>query len=128
MGILISRETDAELFRETSEEAQRIIRIGEEGRMSFEKVTRITEDKTSAAVETEAEHEGKFSTSKLARSLGLKTHELLDHLAQLGAIEMRDGQKQITELGRRLGGELRVSARFGPYFLWPKALPLTKTS
>lgn len=128
MGILISRETDPDLFRETSEEAQRIIRIGEEGRMSFEKVTRISEDRTSAAVENEAEHEGKFSTSKLARSLGLKTHELLDHLAQLGAIEVRDGQKQITELGRRLGGELRVSARFGPYFLWPKALPLTKTS
>lgn len=126
MGVLISRETDAELFHETSEEAHRIIRISEEVRMSFERVTRIAEEKTAAAVESEAEKEGKFSTSKLARSLGLKTHELLDHLVHLGAIEVRDGQKQITELGRRLGGELRVSARFGPYFLWPKALPLTK--
>ena len=38
--------------------------------------------------------------------------------------EISEGQKQITPLGRRLGGELRVSARFGPYFLWPEALPL----
>jgi hypothetical protein len=69
---------------------------------------------------------GKLSTSRLAKKLGLKTQELTDHLLQLGAIEISDGQKQITPLGRRLGGELRVSARFGPYFLWPEALPLAK--
>ena len=124
---MISRELDPELFRETAEEADRILRISEEVRMSFEKVSRDAEEKAAAAIgDAVAEKEGKFSTSKLARSLGLKTHELLDHLVHLGAIEVRDGQKQITELGRRLGGELRVSARFGPYFLWPKALPLTK--
>ncbi len=126
MGILISREMDGDLFRETSEEAQRILRISDELRMTCEKLNRPAEEKANPAAEAEAENEGKFSTSKLARSLGLKTHELLDHLVHLGAIEIRDGQKQITELGRRLGGELRVSARFGPYFLWPKALPLGK--
>jgi hypothetical protein len=127
MGLLISRAEEPELFANAVEEAQRIIRVSEEVRMSFEKVQRYDEE-GDARDESGLEAETKFSTSKLARKLGLKTQELTDHLVHLGAIEIRDGEKQITSLGRRLGGELRVSPRFGRYFLWPQALPLTKSS
>jgi phosphatidylserine/phosphatidylglycerophosphate/cardiolipin synthase-like enzyme len=124
MGILISRLEDPDLFEPAHEEAQRIIRISDEVRMSFEKINRVSEDNAPASEEQEAA--GKLSTSRLAKKLGLKTQELTDHLVRVGAIEITDGRKQITALGRRLGGELRVSARFGPYFLWPEALPLAK--
>ena len=125
MGILILRSEDPDLFAGASEEAQRIMRVSDEVRMTFEKVKRVTEDNAPSG---EEEHDGvgKLSTSRLAKKLGLKTQELTDHLVQLGAIEINDGHKHITPLGRRLGGELRVSARFGPYFLWPEALPLAK--
>ncbi len=125
IGVLISREDDEELFQTLSDEADRIIRISEEVRMSYEKVRRISEENAPEAAE-EQEGVGKLSTSRLAKKLGLKTQELTNHLLHLGAIEISEGRKQITPLGRRLGGELRVSARFGPYFLWPEALPLTK--
>ena len=125
MGILISHAEDAELFQNAADEAQRIIRVSDEVRMSFEKVKRVSEDNAPNG-EEDQEGVGKLSTSRLAKKLGLKTQELTDHLVHLGAIEISDGQKQITPLGRRLGGELRVSARFGPYFLWPEALPLAK--
>ena len=125
IGVLISRDDDAELFQSLSDEADRIIRISDEGRMSFEKVRRMSEENSPNGVE-EQEGVGKLSTSRLAKKLGLKTQELTDHLMHLGAIEISEGRKQITPLGRRLGGELRVSARFGPYFLWPEALPLAK--
>ena len=124
MGILIARDDDADLFQNAVDEAQRIIRVSDEVRMSFEKVKRVSED--NAPNDEEHEGVGKLSTSRLAKKLGLRTQELTDHLVHLGAIEISDGQKQITPLGRRLGGELRVSARFGPYFLWPEALPLAK--
>ncbi len=39
MGVLISREEDAAVYREAYEEAQRIIRISEEVRISLERVT-----------------------------------------------------------------------------------------
>ncbi|MEO7166248.1 MAG: DNA repair protein, partial [Chthoniobacterales bacterium] len=94
-------------------------------RMSYEKVRRMSEENAPEASE-EQEGAGKLSTSRLAKKLGLKTQELTNHLLHLGAIEISEGRKQITPLGRRLGGELRVSARFGPYFLWPEALPLSK--
>ena len=125
MGILIARDDDPELFQTANNEAQRILRMSDEVRMSFDKVKRVTEDNAPNS-EEEQEGVGKLSTSRLAKKLGLKTQELTDHLVHLGAIEISDGQKQITPLGRRLGGELRVSARFGPYFLWPEALPLAK--
>ena len=125
IGVLISCEDDAELFQSLSDEADRIIRISDEVRMSFDKVRRMSEENSPNGVE-EQEGVGKLSTSRLAKKLGLKTQELTDHLMHLGAIEISEGRKQITPLGRRLGGELRVSARFGPYFLWPEALPLAK--
>lgn len=126
IGILISKAEDEELFQSLIDEAERLVRISEEVRMSFEKVRRVSEENAPVASD-EAESVGKLSTSRLAKKLGLRTQELTDHLVHLGAIEISDGRKQITALGRRLGGELRVSARFGPYFLWPEALPLAKT-
>lgn len=125
IGVLVSREDDDELFQTLSDEADRILRISDEVRMSFEKVRRMSEEPAPGA-EEEQESIGKLSTSRLAKKLGLKTQELTNHLLHLGAIEISEGRKQITPLGRRLGGELRVSARFGTYFLWPEALPLTK--
>jgi hypothetical protein len=125
IGVLVSSDEDPELFQSLSSEADRIIRISDEVRMSFEKVRQLSEENAPDGVE-EQEGAGKLSTSRLAKKLGLKTQELTDHLVHLGAIEISEGRKQITALGRRLGGELRVSARFGPYFLWPEALPLTK--
>lgn len=125
IGVLISKEDDEELFRTLSDEAERILRISDEVRMSFEKVRRLSEENAPHGAEDQ-EGVGKLSTSRLAKKLGLKTQELTDHLVHLGAIEISEGRKQITPLGRRLGGELRISARFGPYFLWPEALPLAK--
>jgi hypothetical protein len=127
IGVLVSRDDDEELFHSLFDEAHRIIRISDEVRMSFEKVRRMSEENAPNGTE-EQESASKLSTSRLAKKLGLKTQELTDHLVHLGAIEINEGRKQITPLGRRLGGELRISARFGPYFLWPEALPLAKTS
>jgi hypothetical protein len=125
IGILISRDQDDELFQGVTEEADRILRISEELRLSADRVQHLSEENAPNASD-EQESVGKLSTSRLAKKLGLKTQELTNHLIHLGAIEISEGRKQITPLGRRLGGELRVSARFGPYFLWPEALPLTK--
>ena len=127
IGVLVSKEEDEELFQGLADEAERIVRISEEVRMRFEKVRRMSEENAPLNTD-ETEGVGKLSTSRLAKKLGLRTQELTDHLVHLGAIEITDGRKQITPLGRRLGGELRVSARFGPYFLWPEALPLAKAA
>lgn len=125
MGILIRRSEDAELYRDAYEEAQRIIRISDEIRISMERVPVATDDKTEEA-EQEAAHgdsaPGKLTSSKLARKLGFKTSELMDKLVAGGYLELKAGKHHLTDKGKEADGEFRMSPRFGAYFLWPENL------
>ena len=158
MGVFIKRDEEAELYRETYEEAQRLIRVSEEVRLSAEKV----EEKPKAGKQDESKAKpsakpqtasaakpaskpaarpasrpagkptgktagGKFDkliTSKLATALGIRTAQLVEKLIAKGWIE-KDGDKQnLTDAGRKAGGESRVSKQYGPYFIWPKDIEL----
>ena len=122
MGVALSRTEDTELYREAFEEAQRIIRISDEVRMSLEKVAK-DEGQAPAQESKDEENElEKLTSSKLAKKLGKTTQELLDRLVAAGHLELRDGKHFITESGKAIGGEFRMSKKFGPYFLWPSGL------
>lgn len=124
MGVLIRREEDAELYKDAYEEAQRIIRISEEVRISLERVTTEARGETEGKAESEegSERADKLTTSKLAQKQGLKTAELLERLTASGLLELRDGKHYITAKGKDAGGEFRMSPKFGPYFLWPEGV------
>ena len=123
MGILLSRSDDTEMYREAYEEAQRIIRISDEIRMSLEKVSKESPTegslKDSGTQTAEENTQEKLTTSKLAKQLNLRTPELLEKLIAGGCLEDRDGKQYITEKGKAVGGEFRMSPKYGPYFLWP---------
>jgi PLD-like domain len=135
MGILIGRSEDAALYKDAYEEAQRIIRISDEVRISLERVASSAEasvdgknagapaatpgfqgEPTSEAAEPSP---GKLSSSKLAQKLGMKTAELLDRLAAAGYLMVEDGNHRLTAKGTESGCEFVARSRFGPYFLWP---------
>lgn len=128
MGILIRRSEDAELYRDAYEEAQRIIRISDEVRISMERVVEGAPGKAEPKEPAEArseeseETQGKLTTSKLAAKLGLKTAELTTKLVESGHLELRNGKPFLTDQGKQAGGEWRKSSKFGSYFLWPEAL------
>lgn len=117
MGVLIRRSDDAELYKDAYEEAQRIIRISDEVRISLERVA--NEPDTKPEAEDGAE---KLTSSKLAQKRGLKTNELIEKLIAAGHLEVRDGKHYLTTEGKEAGGEFRLSQKFGPYFLWPQNL------
>ncbi|KGM52338.1 DNA repair protein [Lysobacter concretionis Ko07 = DSM 16239] len=126
MGILIRRSEDAELYREAYEEAQRIIRISDEVRISMERVATPPEEKPAdteqVSEQDDSDEVGKLTSSKLARKLGLKTADFLDRMVASGYLELKDGKQVLTDAGKTAGGELRMSPRFGAYFLWPEAM------
>lgn len=122
MGVVMSRRDDPDLYKDAYEEAQRIIRISDEVRISLEKVSKEVETQQEGDAPLAGE---KLTTSKLAQKLGLKTAELLDHLVSQGLIEMKDGKPYITHKGKESGGEFRMSQKYGPYFIWPDTLSLT---
>jgi phosphatidylserine/phosphatidylglycerophosphate/cardiolipin synthase-like enzyme len=125
MGVLIQRSEDNELYRDAYDEAQRIIRVSDEVRISLERVVGESTEKDAAVAGDEASDANtpeKLTSSKLALKLGLKTHDLMDKLVQTGLLEPRDGKHYITAKGKEVGGEFRMSPKFGPYFLWPQDL------
>lgn len=123
MGILVRRGEDAELYRDAYDEAQRIIRISDEVRISLERVAAPEEP---GEVEQDGGQEagdgGKLTSSKLARKHGIKTAELLDRLVAKGYLEIRNDRHYLTDAGKAVGGEFRTGQRYGSYFLWPDSL------
>ena len=126
MGVLIRRSDDAELYKDAYEEAQRIIRISDEVRITLERVTtEARADGDGKADSEEATDKAeKLTTSKLAQKIGIRTADLLDRLVTGGLLELREGKHYITAKGKEAGGEFRMSPKFGPYFLWPENVGL----
>jgi coproporphyrinogen III oxidase-like Fe-S oxidoreductase len=118
MGVYFQREKEPELYRDTYDEAQRLIRISEQVRLSAEKVEETEEQQID---NTSVDYD-KLTTSKLAKALGIKTGELTDRLLEKGFIERDDGQLKLTKSGKDIGGEFRYSKKYGPYFIWPKEM------
>ncbi len=52
----------------------------------------------------------------------MKTAELLERFVTVGHLEVRGDKHYITAKGKDVGGEFRMSPKFGPYFLWPESL------
>jgi len=130
MGVLIYRNDDAKLYADTYEEAQRIIRISDEVRMSLEKVTetesksepspKIISATTNATVNATTEttpNYSKLTTAKLAKELGFKTQELNDKLLAAGYLQSQDGELVLTDAGRAAGGTSK-KGKFGEFCLW----------
>ena len=127
MGVLIDRQTDTQLYHDAYEEAQRLIRISEEIRISLEVVEKEnaqTSQKTATqkndAEKTESS-EGMLTTSKLAQKHGIKTGPFIDKLIAAGYLIQKDGETVLSEQGKKAGGQFKTG-RFGDYFLWPEDL------
>jgi len=124
MGILIRRSEDGQLYKDAYDEAQRIIRISDEVRISLERV--LSESDSKSSVEpvgkpVDQERHDKLTTSKLGQKLGMKTADLLDRAVASGHIELLDdGKHALAAKGELAGVEFIAKSRFGPYFLWPE--------
>lgn len=139
MGVLIYRNEDAKLYADTYEEAQRIIRISDEVRMSLEKVTESdskTDNKATfshttannnintavtAATEAATPNYSKLTTAKLAKELGFKTQELNDKLLAAGYLAEQEGELVLTDAGRAVGGTSK-RGKFGEFCLWDSGM------
>lgn len=122
MGIFIDRDQDPDVYKDSYEEAQRIIRISDEVRISLEKVQAANLDTESTQKPVTENELIKLSSSKLAKKHKLKTDDFLQMCVSKGYLSFGDGKHSLTEAGKSLGGEFKYSKRFGPYFIWPESL------
>ena len=122
MGILIQRGEDSQLYKDAYEEAQRIIRISDEVRISLERVSSAPEAATVEADKSaDAESAGdKLTSSKMAAKLGMKTAQFMDRATEQGFLALEGDKHVMTAKGEKAGVEFVAKSRFGPYFLWPQ--------
>ena len=125
MGIFIDRDEDPNVYKDSYEEAQRIIRISDEVRISLEKVRAANLDTESAENPVTENELIKLSSSKLAKKHKLKTDEFLSLCVNKGYLTLDDGKHSLTDEGKSSGGEFKYSKRFGPYFVWPESLEVS---
>jgi phosphatidylserine/phosphatidylglycerophosphate/cardiolipin synthase-like enzyme len=119
MGILIQRADDGQLYKDAYEEAQRIIRISDEVRISLERVTSEPEAAEIHSTDADAATD-KLTTSKMAQKLGMKTAQLLERATAQGHLVLNGDKHALTTKGEHAGVEFVAKSRFGPYFLWPQ--------
>ncbi len=120
MGVFIDRNIDSDMYKDSYEEAQRIIRISDEIRISLEKIApkdqnTVTDTSTSSV---------KLSSSKIAKKLGIKTSDFMNTVTKQGYLTLNSDQYSLTEKGANFGAEAKHSKRFGDYFVWPETMKL----
>lgn len=117
MGVFIDRSIDGELYVDVQNEAQRLIRISEQIRLSADPVNEA--EAVEVGEKTEDGYE-KLTTSKLAKAMGIPKNEMDRRLVDGGYL-LIDGDKQkLSDLAKALGAEFRYNKQRIPYFLWPK--------
>lgn len=122
MGVLLTKAEDGQVFIDAYEEAQRIIRISDEIRISLDEVHA---EKPEASADTTITNSGnKLTSGKLAAKFQLRAAELHEKMTSKGWLELKDnGRHYLTAQGRAVGGEFK-SNQYGGYFLWPEDLEL----
>lgn len=120
MGVYIKREDEPELYKDTYDEVQRLIRVSDEVRLSAEKI----EEPEKKPSDGKSGGYEKLTTSKLAKQLGMKTAELNNQLVSKGWLKRVGDEYELTDAGEKAGGESRYSKKFGAFILWPKDLSL----
>ena len=131
MGVYIDRDTDPELYKETYDEALRIIRISEEVKIAYDRVPQsenAADQKTylndSAVLSDEENADGESSnnsfltTSKLGSKHKKSSVHVIELLTAKGFLEDRSGKPYLTAKGVAVGASWRPG-KFGGYFLWP---------
>lgn len=118
MGILVRKYEDNEVFKDAYEEAQRIIHISDEVRITLDEV----KAEASPVLEMKESEEEiiftKLTTAKLAAKVGIKTPDLLEKLVNKGYLNLTENGKHfLTDSGKAIGGEFRTG-QYGIYFLW----------
>lgn len=121
MGIFLERDSDEDLYKDAYDEAQRLIRISDEIRISMEKIDQNIALNPKNSNDEQDSSFNKLTTSKLATKLGLKTSELLEKFEAKGYLIKKDDSHILTEEAIKQGAEFK-KGKFGAYFLWSDAI------
>lgn len=117
MGVLIKKHDDGQLYADTYDEVQRIIRISEEVRLSADSQPSDHCQNNQRSPTLQNKKYDKISTARLAEKFGMDTNEFRQLLQDNGYIEIKGKYDYLTSKGREVGGEVK-KGQFGYFIVW----------
>lgn len=117
MGVLIKKHDDGQLYADTYDEVQRIIRISEEVRLSADSQLSDHYQNNQRSPTLQNKKYDKISTARLAEKFGMDTNEFRQLLQDNGYIEIKGKYDYLTNKGREVGGEVK-KGQFGYFIVW----------
>jgi hypothetical protein len=129
MGIYISKENDADLYKQIAIEVDRIKRGSEHRTISVQKVDKINSEsikkmpsKQDEVIAKTAVFKGKFlSATAISKELGISSKDLTHKIEKLKWIENQDGEFVLTNLGKSKGAEMK-HGQYGYYIAYPDTI------
>lgn len=124
MGIYVTKEDDPELYEEISNEAQRLLRISDEIRVSVTKVDKKAEDKKRQEAPKSVPKKD-FSKSKLlttkeiAEKAGISSRKVNSWLTDKKLMYKKGDDWHVTRKGKELGG-IEKEGQYGIFVVWPE--------
>lgn len=113
MGILLTRDNDVDVYRDAYEEAQRIIRISEEVKISLDVIQKTDDIEEQAIMQ---QNQG-LTTAKLAEKLGIDRVECNKRLCDAGLQELNGKHYFLTEKGKQSGASTK-KGQYGYFIVW----------
>lgn len=118
MGVYLTREDDNPIYNDAYEEAQRIIRISEEVKISLDIIPR---NDSHSPNESSLNY---LTAAKLGEKYNIDTRTINQKLSELGLQEWKGKSYFLTEKGKEQGAQLKKGA-YGWFILWPETLELS---
>ena len=124
MGIYVTKKEDPDLYEEISNEAQRLLRISDEIRVSVKKVDKEIEKKTDKTIseitKTKKKSNSKLLTAKeLSQLTGLSSRKVNSWFTSNKLMYKKDEDWITTKKGKEIGG-IEKSGQYGKFVVWPE--------
>lgn len=122
MGIHVTKEQDPDLYSDISEEAQRLLTISDEIRVSVKKVDKKAEDKKVQEPKKKDFSKSKMlKTKELSQKTGISSRKINSWFVDNKLMYKKDDNWHTTKKGKEQGG-VEKEGYYGQEVLWPEEI------
>jgi phosphatidylserine/phosphatidylglycerophosphate/cardiolipin synthase-like enzyme len=126
MGIYVKKEDDLELYNDILEEANRLLTISEEIRVSVKKVNKEIQAESEKTVSEIINSKDNFDTSfyttkELSQKIELSSRKINSWFVSKKLMYKKDDDWHTTKQGKEIGG-LEKEGQYGQFVIWPEKI------
>lgn len=126
MGIYVTKEYDPDLYQDIADEAQRLLTISEEIRVSVKKVDKekhpIPEENQPTTTKKVDYSKSKYQTTKdLSKITGISSIKVNTWLTDNKLMFKEDDDWYTTKKGKEFGG-MEKEGQYGKFVVWPEEI------